>query len=125
VGATPLFGEDATLWRDSVDGTFHLLFNAVYPHRVGAAAWSADGLTWVPTYTADTGATNYAVVQAWTKDVPDGPADVASASRKGKPFVLVDAAGVPTHLYSGVRLSADSDWTYAHVEPVRSRLEDL
>eukprot|EP00041_Stephanoeca_diplocostata_P018984 m.402477 g.402477 ORF g.402477 m.402477 type:complete len:363 (+) comp21179_c0_seq3:120-1208(+) len=76
-GSTPVFGEDAFIWRAAEDGSFHMLLHSMHPTKICTTAWSTDGLSWTPAFVADLNTTiddtypsfnhRYVVTSAWMR----------------------------------------------------------
>lgn len=120
----PIFyghAEDPTWWFQSATESFHALFHGLGACGVGAAgigchAYSADGSSWTLSPTP-----------AYSLNVVFDDGTNTTFSRRERPQILIDAAGMPTHLVTGVQLPATEqprggrgDASYTLVVPLRT-----
>ena len=115
--------DPSNIWKTrSADGTeaFHALFHDEQATRCmlptgcsanGRHAFSLDGRAW-----------RYASEDAWTRDVAFDDGSTLVANTRARPHVILDAAGQPTHLSTGLQaeLAAVSDYVWTLVTPLDS-----
>ena len=123
---TQIFGEDAFIWRQPADGSFHMLFHTtVYPVRgICTTAWSRDGLHWTPAFATTA---NTTVAQAYPSFGMEFRLDVGGsfvASRRERHQLVMDSAGWPSLLLNGAAApSFGRDFTFTSAQPINTERE--
>ena len=126
---THVFGEDAYVFQQPQDGNFHMLLHSMHPHKVPTTAWSPNGIDWTPAFVANMSTTEGETYPSFpsviTLAVKCGDESVVKLRRRERHQVLVDAKGIPTHLFNGVEPSpSDLDFSYTAVQPLAVAASD-
>ena len=121
---TQVFGEDAYVFQQPQDGHFHMLLHSMHPHKVPTTAWSTNGIDWIPAFVANMSTTEGETYPSFPSAIAltqkcNGDESVVDLGRRERHQVLVDAKGIPTHLFNGVEPSpTDLDFSFTAVQPI-------
>ena len=113
---TPVWGEDAYVWRDPARGAFHMLLHAMHPHKVPTTAWSEDGLEWTPSGFA--GPPEPAPEAAFDSTIALVGGGVLQTARRERHQPIFDAGGQMVGLCNGVTLEGEGDHSFTACVPV-------
>ena len=120
VSSTPVFGEDAYLWRAPEDGNFHMLLHSMHPGKIGTTAWSEDGITWTPAFVANKNATPGETYPSFSHTFALQGGGMFKASRRERHQLAFDSKGQPTHLLNGVVPEGMGDFSFTSVQPLNT-----
>jgi hypothetical protein len=120
---TQIVGEDAFVWRQPQDGSFHMLFHTTQlpaGHRgICTTAWSEDGISWTPAFAT----TAYTMVgetyPSFGKDFALIGGGVFRAGRRERHQLVFDAVGWPALLLNGATApGVGADFAFTAVQPI-------
>lgn len=120
---TQIFGEDAFVWRQPVDGSFHMLYHTtVYPVRgICSTAWSRDGLHWKPAFATTVNTTVGETYASFGKEFRLAAGGSFVASRRERHQLVMDSAGWPSLLLNGAAAPAfGRDFTFTSAQPINT-----
>jgi hypothetical protein len=117
---TPVYGEDAFIWRATEDGNFHMVLHAMHPSKICTTAWSPDGISWTPAFVANENTTMGETYPSFSHEIPLTDGSIFSARRRERHQLAFDADGNPTHLLNGVS-NGIADFTFTSIQPIRTK----
>jgi len=121
VRTTEIYGEDAYVWRQPEDGTFHMLLHAMHPTKIPTTAWSPNGLDWTPAFVADLHTPLSATYPSFPHSLAVTGGSTVQLARRERHQLLLNPAGPntpPGWLFNGVTTPGTADFSFTAVQAI-------
>ena len=123
VAHTNVYGEDAFIWRQPEDGSFHMLLHSMKPTKICTTAWSADGLHWTPAFNANLSTTKSQTYPSYNHTITQTDGHGLVARRRERHQLLLNSGFLPgpgapvAWLFNGVT-TGEKDFSFTSVQAV-------
>eukprot|EP00037_Helgoeca_nana_P018689 m.179579 g.179579 ORF g.179579 m.179579 type:complete len:341 (-) comp24544_c0_seq2:280-1302(-) len=120
ISTTDVYGEDAYIWQQPQDGSFHMLLHSMYPDKIPTTAWSPDGIAWTPAFVANRSTPLSATYPSFSHELNSTSTGLIRVARRERHQLLLNPSttGPAGWLFNGVTVEDGGDFSFTSVQAI-------